>query len=426
MNIHDYQLGERICAAAGGELHHARRGRDGSPVILKLLDRKNAGGVDHVRFRHEYTLLQSLRVPEIIRPIALYEDGGRLAMVLEPFAGECLETVLAGQPRLALPTALVLARHLARALTAFHAAGIIHQDIRPANILVARGDDEVRLVDLSRATAREREAFASEHPGAAAGDWAYLSPEQTGRMNRPVDYRTDFYSLGITLHRLLTGQLPFQADDPPAWVHCHVARLPPAVSDLRPDVPRPVSDIVLRLLAKLPEDRYQSGSGLLADLERCLAEWRASGRVEPFALGSEDVSDRLLIPHKLYGRERESAELLAAFDAMATTGATALVTVSGYSGVGKSALVNALHRPMVERQGYFTAGKFDQYQRDIPYASLTQAVQGLVRQILGESEPRIRQWRVALGEALGQSGQLMVDLIPELEFVIGAQPPVPE
>ena len=383
-DIGSYQLIERIGATAGGELHLARHLHDGSAALLKLPARDSAA--DGLRLKREYTLLQSLDVPEILHPRALFEDGARLALVLEPFAGEGLDAVLARQRCFALAVTLTLARQLARALAALHAAGIVHHDLRPANLLLARDGAQVKLADLSRAAARESTTDARP----AAGDWAYVSPEQTGRMHRQTDYRTDFYSLGIVLYRLLTGQLPFQADDPLEWVHCHLARLPIPPRQLVPDLPQAVSDLVLKLLAKVPEKRYQSAAGLIADLEHCLEQWQATGGIAPFALGTRDVSDRFQIPPRLYGRERERAVLLAAFETVATTGAPMLVTVAGYSGVGKSALVNELQQPIVEKQrGYFIAGKFDQYQRDIPYATLAQAFDHLVRQLLGESEAAI-------------------------------------
>ena len=416
----DYRVIEQIGATAGGTLHLARQVRDGTAALLKLPARESAAD----GLRHEYALLQSLDVPEILHPLALIEDGPRLALVLEPFAGEGLDIVLARQPRFALLETLVMARQLACALAALHAAGIVHHDIRPANFLLARAHDsvQVKLADLSRATARE--SATSLRP-VAGSDWAYASPEQTGRMNRQADYRTDFYSLGILLYRLLTGQLPFQADDALEWVHCHLARMPVPPHNLVPDLPQVVSDLVLKLLAKVPEERYQSAGGLLSDLEQCLAQWQASGEIAPFVLGMRDVSDRFQIPPRLYGREREKAALLAAFEAVDSTGTPVLVTVAGYSGVGKSALVHALQQPIMERHGYFLTGKFDQYKRDIPYATLAQAFGRLVHQILGESDASIAHWREALHEALEPNGQLMVNLIPQLELVIGPQPPMP-
>ena len=417
INMGNYQVIEQIGVTAGGTLHLARHGHDDTPVLLKFPARESAGN----SLRYEYTLLQSLDVPEILHPLALQENGTRLALVLEPFAGEGLDAVLARQQRFALPVALTIARQLTRALAALHAVGIVHHDLRPANLLLAHDGVQVKLADLSRAASREGATSISP---AAIVDWAYASPEQTGRMNRAVDYRTDFYALGILLYRLLSGQLPFQADDALEWVHCHLARMPVPPHQLVPDIPQLVSDLVLKLLAKVPEERYQSASGLLADLEHCLEQWQATGEIAPFALGSRDMSDRFQIPSKLYGREQEKAALLGVFEAATATGTPMLVTVAGYSGVGKSALVHTLQQPIAERRGYFLAGKFDQYKRDIPYATLAQAFDRLVHQILGESDANIAHWRDAIGEALEPNGQLMVNLIPQLELVIGPQPPV--
>jgi PAS domain S-box-containing protein len=269
----------------------------------------------------------------------------------------------------------------------------------------------------------ERQAPAP--PEVIAGTLAYMAPEQTGRMNRSIDARSDLYSLGVTLYQMLTGALPFAAADPLEWVHCHIARQPTTPSD-RAAVPEPLSAIAMKLLAKNAEERYQNASGLEADLRRCLAEWQSHGRIDPFPLGAHDSSDRLLIPEKLYGREREIHALLAAFDRVVAQGTPELVLVSGYSGVGKSSVVNELHKALVPPRGLFAAGKFDQYKRDIPYATLAQAFQTLVRQILVKSEAEVDQWRHTLLEAVGPNGQLIVSLIPEVEFIIGKQAPVPD
>ena len=326
-----------------------------------------------------------------------------------------LDALQDGGARIALADSLHLASQLAVALADLHAAQLVHRDIRPANIVVTHEHGALKLVDLGPAGSAER---------AVPGDWAYVSPEQTGRMNRPVDYRSDFYALGVTLYRMLTGQLPFRGSDPLEWTHCHIARTAPPPCTVA-DVPEAASAIVMKLLAKLPEDRYQSAHGLQADLDRCLAQWQAAGRIDPFALGADDVSDRFQIPHKLYGRERERALLLDAFVRMAASGTAALVTVSGYSGIGKSSLVHELHEPIVRERGYFISGKFDQLMRDVPYATLTQAFRDLVQQLLAESEDRIADWRQRIQDAVAPHGQLIVEVLPQVELIIGKQEAVP-
>src|SRR5580692_470546 len=260
-------------------------------------------------------------------------------------------------------------------------------------------------------------------PEIIAGTLAYMAPEQTGRMNRSIDARSDLYCLGVTFYQMLTGRLPFTAVDAMEWVHCHIARQPKPIDE---KIPTPLSAILMRLLAKTVEERYQTAAGLEADLRWCLAEWESQGHIDAFALGSHDVSDRLLIPEKLYGRELEIDALLAAFDRVVANGTAEFVLVSGYSGVGKSSVVNELHRVLVPPRGFFASGKFDQYKRDIPYTTLAQAFQSLIRPLLSKSEKELSKWRDALCEALDPNGQLIVDLVPELKLIIGEQPPVPE
>ncbi|TCK88221.1 PAS domain S-box-containing protein [Paraburkholderia sp. BL9I2N2] len=423
MIVANCQTIDRVYVTAGSDLYRARRLTDGRPVLLKLLP-EHAGAVQSARFKREYLLLQRLNIAGVAKPLALIDDRGRLVSVMEDFSGESLETILWHGPRPDLPRCLAIARHLADALAGVDTAHVIHRDLRPANILVAPDTGHVLLVDFSLATTQEH-TVSPEDIVVSVGEWAYMSPEQTGRMNRPVDYRTDCYSMGVLLYRMLTGQLPFQASDPLEWTHCHIARMPPPPCDIAPAVPQPVSDIVMKLLAKLPEDRYQSMRGVQADLDRCLAQWRASGRIEPFRLGTDDLSDRFQIPHRLYGRDQELNALLGVFELMAATGRAALATVSGYSGIGKSSLVDSLRKPIVTKHGYFISGKFDQYQRDIPYATLTQAFGELVQQLLAESAARIAGWRQQLQAAVGVNGQLILDVLPKVELIIGTQAPVP-
>jgi PAS domain S-box-containing protein len=424
VDIANCQTFERICTTASSDLYRARRLTDGVPVLLKL-PATDTDAAHAALLKREYLLLQSLNVAGIARPLALVNEGGVPAQLLEDFAGVSLEVVLGRDRRLDLLVCLRISRQLADTLAGIDAAQVIHRDIRAANMLVEPESGRVLLVDFSMATAQDPDVVPAQIGAMPAGDWAYISPEQTGRMNRPVDYRTDCYSMGVLLYRMLTGQLPFQANDPLEWAHCHIARMPTPPGDIVPELPQAVSNIVMKLLSKLPEDRYQSAQGLKADLERCLAQWQASGRIEPFPPGTEDTSKRFQVPHKLYGRDPEAATLLGAFERMAATGQAALATVSGYPGIGKSALVDALRKPIVAKHGYFSAGKFDQYQRDIPYATLTQAFHELVRQLLAESEAHIAGWRRQIQTAVGGNGQLIVDVLPQVELIIGPQPPVP-
>ena len=283
----------------------------------------------------------------------------------------------------------------------------------------------MRLTGFGVASRLTRERQTLEPPESIAGTLAYMSPEQTGRMNRSIDSRSDLYSLGVTFYQMLTGALPFTASDPMEWVHCHVARRPAPPGERVANIPAAISKIVMKLLAKAAEDRYQSAAGLERDLRRCLAAWERQRRIDDFPLGEHDTPDRLLIPEKLYGRAREVETLLASFDRIIKSGVPELVLVTGYSGIGKSAVVNELHKALVPPRGLFASGKFDQYKRDIPYSTLVQAFQSLVRPLLSKSDIELATWRGAFLEALEPNARLMVDLVPELKLIIGGQPPAP-
>jgi predicted ATPase/signal transduction histidine kinase len=321
---------------------------------------------------------------------------------------------------------LRIAIGMAVALRSLHASGIIHRNVKPGNILVDSATGHVWLTGFGIASMLPRERQLADPPAEIAGTLAYMAPEQTGRMNRSVDSRSDLYAYGVTLYEMLTGALPFTASDPTEWVHFHIARQPILPSERVNGLPESISAIVMKLLEKTPEDRYQTAAGVEADLRSCLAALESVGRIDPLPLGTHDISDRFLIPEKLYGRESEIEALLASFGRVVDHGTAELVLVYGYSGIGKSSVVNELHKVLVPTGGLFTTGKFDRYRHAIPYATLAQAFQTLVRQILAKSEAEVERWRGSLRELLGRNGQLMVNLIPELEFVIGKQPPVPE
>jgi len=408
-------------------LYRGRQHGNPSPVLAVALAAERPSPQSLRRLEHEYSLAAELDPKWATRPLALTRHEGRMMLVLEDPGGEPLDGVLArsrGQP-LELTRFLHLAPGLATALGQVHRHGMIHKDIKPANVFV---DDvgNVRLTGFGIASRLPHECQAPATPEVTAGTLAYMAPEQTGRMNRSIDSRSDLYSLGITFYEMLTGTLPFSAADPMEWIHSHIARRPVPPSERVIGVPAQLSAIVMKLLAKAAEERYQTAAGLEADLHRCLTEWETRRRIDLFPLGVHDVSDRLLIPEKLYGREREIDALLASFDRVVASGTPELVLVSGYSGVGKSSVVNELHKVLVRPRGLFASGKFDQYKRDIPYTTLAQAFQTLIRQILAKSEAEVTQWREALRDAVGPNGQLIVNLIPEVEFVIGKQPPVPD
>ena len=376
------------------------------------------------RIEHAYGLRALLDPSWAARPVALINDRGRLKLLLEDPGGEILEPFLA-EP-LELTQFLRIAIGLAVALGRMHTRHLIHKDIKPSNVLVNPTTGEVWLTGFGIASRLSRERQQPEPPEFIAGTLAYMAPEQTGRMNRSIDSRSDLYSLGLTLYQMLTGTLPFTASDPMEWVHCHIARQPVPPYERVKNIPRPISAIIMKLLAKAAEERYQTAVGLEHDLQRCLKEWEAQSGIDDFRLGEYDIPDRLLIPERLYGRTPEIELLLAAFDRVVAGGQPELVMVSGYSGIGKSSIVNELHKPLVPPRGLFASGKFDQYKRDVPYATLAQAFQSLVRSLLTKNEAELSQWREALREAVGPNGKLVVDLVPELKLIIGEQPPVPD
>lgn len=319
-----------------------------------------------------------------------------------------------------------IAVRVASALGQLHKESLLHLNIRPSNIIA---DPETGDVELRGAKAELAGSTTQEITGQTLLEaLPYMSPEQTGRMNRPIDHRSDLYSLGITFYEMLSGELPFHADDTLSWIHCHIARPPRPLVEVAPEVPPALADIIMKLISKWAEDRYQSARGLEVDLKRCLAEYEVTGFIEPFPLGQRDTWDKIQIPAKLYGRESECAQLLSAFEQVVQSGTPELMLVTGYSGIGKTSVVNEVHKPIVRERGFFISGKFEQYKRDIPYFTIAQAFQELIHQILSGNETELSNWKASLQEALGSNGRLIADLIPQLELIIGEQPepaPVP-
>jgi len=325
-----------------------------------------------------------------------------------------------------LTQALRFAIGIAAALRHIHERGLIHKDLRPANILVEPGIGKAWLMGFGVASRLPVERSSAAISAVCEDTFAYMAPEQTGRMNRSIDSRSDLYSFGVTLYEILTGVLPFAASDAMEWVHCHVAREPMPPDRRSKGIPGPVSAIVMKLLAKTAEERYQTAAGVEADLDKCLLAWESLGRIDSFLLGTRDPPDRLRIPVRLYGRDQELKALIDAFERVVASGRPELALVAGYAGIGKSSVVKELQKALILPRGAFIEGKFDQQKRDIPYRTLAQMFQTLVHQILGKSEEELKYWRDMIREAVEPNGQLIVNLIPELELVIGLQPPVPE
>ena len=410
-----------------GEQIFWRRWRDGTDGLrhMVLAVRPVAGQPTSVtleRLAHEHRLKDVLDSAWAVRPLDLVHENGQTTLVLEYAGGEPLHRLI-GRP-MEIGKVLRMAVALAEALGQLHERGLIHKDIKPSNVLVDPAADKLWLMGFGIASRLPRERQSPAPPEFLEGTLAYMAPEQTGRINRSINSRSDLYSLGVTLYEMLTGSLPFTAATPMEWVHCHIARQAVSPTERLENVPAAVSAIIMKLLAKTPEERYQTAAGVERDLRRCLAAWLTQACIVDFPLGEHDIPDRLLLPEKLYGRESEIDTLLAAFDRVVASGRPELVLVSGYAGIGKSSVVNDLHKALVPRRGLFATGKFDQHKRDIPYVPLAQAFQSLVQPLLSKSEAELSTWRDAFRQALGPNGSLIMDLVPDLKLIIGEQPPV--
>jgi predicted ATPase/class 3 adenylate cyclase len=424
VSIAGYRTLEPVDSGPRTRGFHAQRERDGAAVLLRVPHASPPSARDLDRLRLEYELLQSVGHPGVPRALALEIQETDAALVLEWRPGRALAEVAGTQP---MPLDLFLQRATAMAavLSAVHEGGVVHKHLTPQQFLVAPDGAGITLTGFDLASRIPRQAQSAVNPDALEGTLAYMSPEQTGRMNRSIDFRTDLYSLGVVFYEMLTGTVPFTADDPMQLVHQHIARQPRPVHERRPEIPAVVSRIVQRLLAKSADERYQSATGLEADLRRAWDAVRRGQPVPEFSIGAGDVPRQFRIPERLYGRAAEVQQLVEAFERLGS-GGPQLFVVAGYSGIGKSSLVNELQRPAVARRGYFVAGKFDQFKRNVPFASLIQALRDLVRQILTEDDERIAEHRHRLLDAVGPNGQLVLDVVPELALILGPQPAVPE
>ncbi|MCW5313410.1 AAA family ATPase [Nostoc sp. KVJ3] len=428
VSIPGYRISEELYNGSRTLVYRGYRDNDSLPVVIKLLKNPYPGLGELVQFRNQYTIAKNLNSPLIIATYSLepYQNG--YALVMEDFGGISLKDYFTRVETLhttSLEEFLEIAIALCNALDILYRERIIHKDIKPSNILINPETKEVKLIDFSIASLLPRETQSILSPNILEGTIAYISPEQTGRMNRGIDYRTDFYSLGVTFYELLTGVLPFLSNDAMELVHYHIAKSAPLVHAINPKVPSILSEIVSKLMAKNAEDRYQSALGLKFDLENCLHQLQVSGTINDFEIARRDVCDRFIIPDKLYGRETEVSTLLQAFERV-SLGATEMMLVAGFSGIGKTAVVNEVHKPIVRQRGYFIKGKYDQFNRNIPFSAFVQAFRDLMEQLLTLSDPEIKKWKSKILSAVGENGQIIIEVIPELEIIIGQQSPVPE
>ncbi|MCT7983854.1 AAA family ATPase [Laspinema sp. A4] len=422
--IEHYEFLETLHRGGKTVIYRAQNPVDGSKAIVKTLKSEYPSLADITRLRHEYQILENLQINTIIQPISLEPYKNGWALVLEDTGAIALNQWLESHS-LSLVKFLEIATALVDAVGELHHQNIIHKDIKPQNIIINPLTETIQLIDFSIASRLERENPTLSHPDLLEGTLAYMSPEQTGRMNRSVDYRSDFYSLGVTFYELLTRQLPFSSNDPLELVHRHIAKTPIPPHQINPEIPEAISAVIMKLLAKTAEDRYQSAAGLKFDLETCLIQLQNTGEITEFIPGHADKAGQLTIPQKLYGRDAEIATLLKTFERVAN-GSTEVMLVSGYSGIGKTVLVAEVHKPIVRQRGYFISGKFDQFKRNVPFASLIQAFKSLILQLLTERDAQIQVWRERLTSALGNNGQVIIEVIPEVELIIGKQPALPE
>ncbi len=425
-----YRILDQLYESPSTAVFRAIRLKDRLPVVLKMLKPSSVSPLALSRYRQEYETARTLHSANVIKVYGLESLSRALFLVLEDIEGVPLSGLLRQRTRVGIETFpfaafFTIAVKIVDGLSAIHAAGIIHKEICPSNVVFNPATDALRIIDFDSSTTLGRENPGMDDSGIRERSLPYLSPEQTGRMNRTVDYRADFYALGVTFYELLTGRLPFESTDPLELVHCHLAKTPVEPHLLNPDIPVTVSRIVLKLMAKAPEDRYQSARGLAWDIGACAEQWRAGGEVSSFELGLQDRLDRFLIPERLYGRETETASLLAAFERVAR-GGSEMVLVTGDPGIGKTAVVNEVHKPIARQHGYFIRGKFDQFNRGIPFSGFVQALRDLMGQLLRESGPRLRGIEEGILSALGENGRVIIDVVPELERIIGPQPPAPE
>jgi predicted ATPase/serine phosphatase RsbU (regulator of sigma subunit) len=424
--IQNYTITQKIAETRSSFVYRGHKAGAKGTVIIKVMKATYPSASEIARFKQEYELIKSISLENIIKTYELLEHNDSFALVLEDFNGVSIKSILDQKKKFEIKTFLTLSARIAETLGSLHAKDIVHKDIKPHNILINIKTGNIKITDFGISSVITHERDKVYNPEYITGTLSYMSPEQTGRINRTVDYRTDLYSFGVTMYEMTTGTLPFKSLDPMEIIHSHIAvlPLPPAKQDQ--DIPEIISDIIMKLLSKTPEERYQNGFGVAVDLNECLRQMDENGNIKTFSLAKHDISNRFIIPQKLFGREKEINILLSSFEKVLSTGKGAgIIAISGAPGIGKSALIHEIHKPIVAKKGYFIFGKFEQLQRDKPYSAIIQAFQSLISQILSESEEMISVWKKEIQNALGVNGRVITDVIPDVELIIGKQAKLP-
>jgi len=425
IHISGYNIAEKFHEGKKVILYKGTRISDGKKVLLKFLGEEYPDLSDIARLKHEYEVSQKINSTLVVQIYALEQFERTPVLVLEDFGGESLQNIIKGHKKLTLMNFLQLSIQLTEALSDIYNSNVIHKDLNPNNIIVNIETGITKITDFGIATLLSSERSKISGLQLLEGTLHYMSPEQTGRTSRPVDYRTDFYSLGVTFYQMITGSLPFKAVDELGLIHCHLAVEPVPPHKVNKEIPQVISDIILKLMEKMAENRYQSTLGLKSDLIKCMNQLQTKGFIEYFKIGKDDHSDRLQIPEKLYGREKELEIIQSSFSKICK-GKKEVIMVKGYSGAGKSMLINEIRNTIARKKGYFISGKFDQYQHDIPYSALAQAFRQLVQQLLTANKEQILHWQKELLHVLGTNGKILITVIPEIEKIIGPQPDVIE
>ncbi len=419
-----YKIIEEISIDSNSIILRGTRNLDNCPIIIKILNKEYPSSKELSDFIREYEIMDRITGDGIMKAYSMEKYNNSRAIIMEDIGGESVDKIL-HSTKLDLVEKLSLAIKMTQCLIQLHKQNIIHKDVNPSNFIWNYKTNQVKIIDFGISAELMREASQCINLNILEGSLNYLSPEQTGRINRPIDYRTDLYSLGVTFYELFTEQLPFKGNDELELIYSHIAKTPICPKEINLELPATISDIIMKLMSKTAEERYQSAFGLKKDLEHCLQLLEEKKAVYGLTLGKEDIVDRFEIPHKLYGREEEIEVLINGFE-KAASGHCEFLLVSGYSGIGKSSLIHEIRKPITGKKGYFISGKYNQFERAVPYYGITQAIKELIKQLLAQPQSSLDNWKSRLLDAMGLNGQIILDILPELKQIIGPQPQVTE